>query len=48
MGWEDISEEEQWAKISIDRERSSYIEKGCFEKSQNYYSTGDSRTEYSS
>jgi hypothetical protein len=23
-----------------------YIEKDCFEKSQNYYSTGDSRTEY--
>jgi hypothetical protein len=31
--WEEnISEEEQWAKISIDRKRSSYIEKDCFEK----------------
>jgi hypothetical protein len=30
--WEDnISEEEQWAKINTDRKRSSYIEKGCFE-----------------
>jgi hypothetical protein len=28
--------------------RSSYIEKDCFEKSQNYCSTNDSRTEYSS
>jgi hypothetical protein len=26
----------------------SFIEKDCFEKSQNYCSTGDSRTEYSS
>jgi hypothetical protein len=44
--WEDnISEEEQWAKINIDRKRSSYSEKDCFEKSQNYSS---SRTEYSS
>jgi hypothetical protein len=47
--WEDnISEVEQMAKVKIDRKRSSYIEKECFEKSQNYYSTGDSRTEYSS
>jgi hypothetical protein len=31
--WEDnISEEEQWVKINIDRKRSSYIEKDCFEK----------------
>jgi hypothetical protein len=46
--WEDnISEEEQWAKINIDRKRSSYIE-GCFEKSHKYCSTGDSRPEYSS
>jgi hypothetical protein len=45
--WEDnISEEEQWAKINIDRKRSSCIEKDCFEKSQNYCSTGDSRTGY--
>jgi hypothetical protein len=33
--WEDISKEEQWAKIDTDRKRSSYIEKDCFE-SQNY------------
>jgi hypothetical protein len=31
-----ISKEEEWAKINIDRKRSSYIEKDCFEKSQNY------------
>jgi hypothetical protein len=32
--WEDnISEEEQWAKISSDTATSSYIEKACFEKS---------------
>jgi hypothetical protein len=31
---------------SLDRKRSLYIEKGCFEKSQNYCSTGDSGTEY--
>jgi hypothetical protein len=43
--WEDnISEEEQWVKISSDRKRSSYTEKECFEKSQTYCSTGDSRT----
>jgi hypothetical protein len=43
--WEDnISEEEQWVKINIHRR----TEKGCFEKSQKYCSTGDSRTEYSS
>jgi hypothetical protein len=41
-----ISEEEQWAKINIDRKRPSYIKKDCFEKSQNYCGTGDSRTEY--
>jgi hypothetical protein len=29
-------------------ERASFIEKDCFEKSQNYCSMGDSRTEYSS
>jgi hypothetical protein len=45
---DNISEEEQWAKINIDRKRWSYIEKNCFEKSQNYCSTGDSRSEYSS
>jgi transposase len=44
--WEDnISEEEQWAKINIDIKRSSYIEEDCFEKSQNYCSTGDRTTE---
>jgi IS30 family transposase len=36
------------AKTTSDRMRSSYIEKDCFEKSQNYCSTNDSRTEYSS
>jgi predicted transcriptional regulator len=47
--WEgNISEEEQWAKINIDRKRSSYTEQDCLQKSQNYYSIGDSRTEYSS
>jgi hypothetical protein len=40
------SEEEKWAKINNDRKRLSYIEKECFEKSQNYCSTGDSKTEY--
>jgi hypothetical protein len=46
--WEDnIRKLEQWAKININRDRSSYIEKNCFEKSQNYCSTGDSRIEYS-
>jgi hypothetical protein len=40
--WEDnISEEEQWAKINTNRKRSSYIEKNCFEKSLNYCSTGE-------
>jgi hypothetical protein len=38
----------QWAHININRKRLSFIEKDCFEKSQNYCSTGDSRTEYSS
>jgi hypothetical protein len=49
--WEDnISGEEQWAKLNIDRKKSLYIEKDCFEKSQNYsyFSTGDNITEYSS
>jgi hypothetical protein len=46
--WEaNISEKEQWAKINTDRKRSSYIEKDCFEKSWNYCSIGESRTEYS-
>jgi hypothetical protein len=31
-------EEEQWAKINIDRKRSSCIEKYCLEKSLNYAS----------
>jgi hypothetical protein len=43
--WEDIREEEQWAKINSDRNRSSYIEKDCFEHSQNYWSTGDRTAE---
>jgi hypothetical protein len=43
-----ISEEEQWTKINIDKKRSSYIEKDCFEKSQKYCSTGENRIEYSS
>jgi hypothetical protein len=46
--WEDISNEEQWAKSNTDRKRASYIENDCFEISQNYCNTGDSRTEYSS
>jgi hypothetical protein len=46
--WEDnISQEEQWAKHNINRNRSSYyIEKDCFEKWQNYCSTLNSRTKY--
>jgi hypothetical protein len=45
--WEDnISEEEQWAKIGIDRKKSLYIVKDCFEKSQNFCSTCESTTEY--
>jgi predicted transcriptional regulator len=32
----------------IERKRLLYIEKDCFEKSQNYCSTSDSRAEYSS
>jgi DNA-binding LacI/PurR family transcriptional regulator len=35
-------------KIKIDKKRLSYIEKDCLKKSQNYCSTGYSRTEYSS
>jgi hypothetical protein len=38
-------EEVQWAKIDNDRNRSSYIEKDCFEKSPNYCSAGDRTTE---
>jgi hypothetical protein len=44
---EDNSEEEQWVKFNIDRKRLPYIDKYCFDGSQNYCSTGDSRTEYS-
>jgi hypothetical protein len=45
--WEDnINEEEQWAKINIDRKRLSYIEKECLKKSHNYCSTRDSRSEF--
>jgi hypothetical protein len=33
-------------KINIDRKRSSYIDKECFEISHNYRSTGDSKTDY--
>jgi hypothetical protein len=33
--WEDnIIEEVQWVKINIDRDRSSYTEKDCFENLQ--------------
>jgi hypothetical protein len=39
-------QEEPWAKSNMDRKRLSYSEKDCFEKSQNYRSIGDSRTEY--
>jgi hypothetical protein len=40
--WEEnFSKEEQWTKINTDRKRSSYIEKYCFEKSQNCCCTGD-------
>jgi hypothetical protein len=42
------SKEAQWAKMNTYGKRLSYIEKDCFEKQQNYFSTGDSRTEYSS
>jgi hypothetical protein len=43
MGRQHLAEE-QWAKISIDTKRSSYIE-DCFEKSQNYCNTGDRTAE---
>jgi hypothetical protein len=47
--WEyNFSKEGQWAKIGININRLLYIEKDYFKKSQNYCSTGDSRTEYSS
>jgi hypothetical protein len=36
------------AKRNTDRKRSSYIEKDCFEKSDNYYSTGDTTRELNS
>jgi hypothetical protein len=39
-----VPPQEQWAKINIDRKRSSYIEKNCFQKSQ-YCSTGDRTAE---
>jgi hypothetical protein len=42
---DNISEEERRAKINIDRKRSSFIEKDCFEKSHNCCSTGDRTTE---
>jgi hypothetical protein len=45
--WEgNIIKEEQWVKNNTGRKISLHIEKGCFKKSQNYSSTGDSRTEY--
>jgi hypothetical protein len=37
-----VGKNQHWQKESL------YIEKDCFEKSQNYCNTGDSRTEYSS
>jgi hypothetical protein len=44
--WEDnVSKDEEWAKINTDRKRSLYIEKDCFEKLQNYCSTGDRAAE---
>jgi hypothetical protein len=44
--WEDnISEEKQWVKININREKSSYIEKDCFKKSQNHCSRSDRTAE---
>jgi hypothetical protein len=46
-GKNNICGEEEWTKVSIDRKRSSYIEKDCSEQSQNYCSRGDSRTQYS-
>jgi hypothetical protein len=39
---DNISEEEQWAKVNTNRKSSPYTEKDCFEKSQNYCNTGDS------
>jgi hypothetical protein len=42
---DNISEEEQSAKIITDRKRSSYIEKVCSEKSHNYCSAGDRTAE---
>jgi hypothetical protein len=42
---EDVSEDEQWAKINTDSKRSLCIEKDCFEKSQNYCSIGNRAAE---
>jgi hypothetical protein len=44
MGRQHLSKEERWVKINTDRKRTLYIEKDCFEKSQN----NCSKTEYSS
>jgi hypothetical protein len=38
-----ISEEEWWVKIDVERKRLTYIQKDYFEKSQDYRSTGESR-----
>jgi hypothetical protein len=44
--WKDkSSEKEQWAKINIDKNRTSNNEQGCFGKSQNYYRPGDRTAE---
>jgi hypothetical protein len=44
--WKDnITKEEQWVKINIDRKSLSYIEKYCFKKSHNCCSMGNSRTD---
>jgi hypothetical protein len=41
-----MNEEEQWAKIiNTGRKRSLYTENDCFDKSQNYCSTGDRTAE---
>jgi hypothetical protein len=40
--WKDnINKEKQWTKFNIARNKSTYTEKDCFEKSQNYCSTGE-------
>jgi hypothetical protein len=38
---DNISEEEQWVKTNSERNRPWYIEKDCFEKSEDYCSASE-------